>query len=103
MKVSFKITKKDLPRLIAALVLAGVGIGFSVTAFYDAIIWFAFLFLLTFITVKIDDGEEGKKKFLRLIPEIILPVFASFLLITHHFWVRNGSITRCITARCSDG
>ena len=81
MKVSFKITQKDLPRLIAALVLAGVGIGFSVTAFYDAIIWFAILFLLTFITVKIDDGEEGKKKFLRLIPEIILPVFASFFSI----------------------
>ena len=27
MKLSFKITKKDLPRLIAALVLAGLGIG----------------------------------------------------------------------------
>lgn len=81
MKVSFKITKKDLPRLIAALVLAVLGIVFSVSAFFDAVIWFVFLFLLTFITVKIDGEAEGKAKFLRLIPEIILPVFASFFTV----------------------
>ena len=62
MKVSFKITKKDLPRLIAALVLAGLGIAFSVSAFYDAVIWFVLLFALTFITVTIDSEATGKKK-----------------------------------------
>lgn len=78
MKICFKITKKDLPRIIAALVLAGLGIAFSLSAFYDAVIWFAGLFLLTFITVTIDGEAEGKKKLFRLIPEIIYPVFASF-------------------------
>lgn len=78
MNICFKITKKDLPRLIAALVLAVLGIVFSVSAFYDAVVWFAFLFLLTFITVKIDGSAQGKKKLLRLIPGIILPALASF-------------------------
>ena len=78
MKVSFKITKKDLPRLIAAVVLAGVGIGFSVSAFYDAVIWFVLLFALTFITVTIDSEATGMKKAVRVIYELIFPVFASF-------------------------
>ena len=78
MKVSFKITKKDLPRLIVALVLAGLGIAFSVSAFYDAIIWFVFLFALTFITVTIDSEATGKKKVVRIIYEFIYPLFASF-------------------------
>ena len=78
MKFSIKITKKDLPRLIAALILAGLGIAFSLSAFYDAVIWFAGLFLLTFVTITVDGEAEGKKKLLRFIPEIILPVFASF-------------------------
>ena len=78
MKVSFKITKKDLPRLIAALVLVGLGIAFSVSAFYDAVIWFVLLFALTFITVTIDSEATGKKKVVRLIYEFIYPLFASF-------------------------
>ncbi|MBP5774483.1 MAG: hypothetical protein J6W36_02170, partial [Clostridiales bacterium] len=78
MKVSFKITKKDLPRLIAALVLAGLGIGFSFSAFYDAVIWFVLLFALTFITVTIDSEATGMKKAVRVIYELIFPVFASF-------------------------
>ena len=78
MKISFKITKKDLPRLIVALILAGLGIGFSVSAFYDAIIWFALLFLLTFITVKIDGEAAGKKKAVRVIYDFVLPLFTSF-------------------------
>ena len=78
MKFSFKITKKDLPRLIAALVLAGLGIGFSVSAFYDAVIWFVVLFALTFITVTIDGDAAGKKKFFRIIYDVVLPLFASF-------------------------
>lgn len=81
MKFSIKITKKDLPRLIAALILAGLGIAFSLSAFYDAVIWFAGLFLLTFVTITVDGEAEGKKKLFRFIPEIILPVFASFFSI----------------------
>ena len=78
MNLSFKITKKDLPRLIAALILAGLGIVFSLSAFYDAVIWFAFLFLLTFITVKIDGEASGTKKAVRVIYDLVLPLFASF-------------------------
>ena len=78
MKISFKITKKDLPRLIAAFVLAGLGIAFSLSAFYDAVIWFAFLFILTFITVTIDPDAAGKKKAVRIIYELLLPLFAAF-------------------------
>lgn len=78
MRISFKITKKDLPRLIAALALTACGIIFSVSAFYDAVIWFAFLFLLTFITVRIDGDATGKKKAVRILFDFLLPVFASF-------------------------
>lgn len=78
MKFSIKITKKDLPRLIAAFVLTACGIVFSFSAFYDAIIWFVLLFLLTFITVTIDSEATGKKKALRVIYEIVLPIFAAF-------------------------
>ncbi len=78
MRIDLKITKKDLPRLIAALVLAALGIIFSFSAFYDAVIWFAGLFLLTFITIRIDPDAAGKKKLIRIVCELIFPLFASF-------------------------
>ena len=92
MKVSFKITKKDLPRLIAALILAGLGIGFSATAFYDAIIWFVLLFVLTIITVTIDSEAAGKKKGTKKV-NLAEKLFTD---IAPKYANRNGGYTRII-------
>ena len=83
MDISFKITKKDLPRLIGAFICCAVGVGFSVTRFKDAIFWYVGLFLLSFITVTVKDKDscKGGAKYLRLIPEVIYPILASFFTI----------------------
>ena len=52
MSVSLKVGKKDLPRLIIALLFCAAGIILSVLqGFYDSIFWYAGLFLLTFVTI----------------------------------------------------
>ena len=55
MSVSLKVGKKDLPRLIIALLFCAAGIILSVLqGFYDSIFWYAGLFLLTVPTVTYD-------------------------------------------------
>ena len=83
MGVSVKITKKDLPRLIGAFICCAVGVAFSVSRFKDAIFWYVGLFLLSFITITVKDEDKvkGITKYLRIIPDIVFPILASFFTI----------------------
>ena len=75
MQISIKQTKKDLPRIIAAVILAVVPAIFSATRLNDALIWYGLLLLLSFITVT--GKEEGKSRWLWIILDVFLPVFSA--------------------------
>ena len=79
MSVSLKVGKKDLPRLIIALLFCAAGIILSVLqGFYDSIFWYAGLFLLTVPTVTVNSSDS---KLVRVIPEIIYPLFTAYFTI----------------------
>lgn len=75
MQFRIKPTVKDIPRLVAAFILALVPFIFSITRLYDAVFWYVGLFLLCFLTIS--GREDGKYKWSWLAMDVILPFIAS--------------------------
>ena len=75
MQFSIKQTKKDIPRIAVAAVLAIVPSIFSITRLNDALIWYVLLFVLSLLTIK--GREDGKFKWSWIAMDAVLPLFSA--------------------------
>lgn len=79
MSVKFSFGKLDIIRIVISLALAVVGTVAAYWQFWDCVIWYAALFVISLFTYEFKDS--GKAKFVQIAFDVIFPVFASFFSI----------------------
>ncbi|MBO4460282.1 MAG: LTA synthase family protein [Clostridiales bacterium] len=79
MSVKFSFGKLDIVRIVIALALAVTGAVAGASQFWDCIIWYVLLFLISLFTFEFKDS--GKARYVQIAFDVILPVIASFFSI----------------------
>ncbi|MBP5655521.1 MAG: LTA synthase family protein [Clostridiales bacterium] len=79
MSVKFSLGKLDIVRIVIALALAVTGSIAAAGQFWDCIIWYAVLFIISLFTFEFKD--RGPARFVQIAFDVIFPVVAAFFSI----------------------